>query len=452
MTNTDMFTIFVLDDEPWYGTMIQHYLSQNSDYTIHRFEDASDMLAQLYKKPDAITVDFSMPGINGQEAMQLIRKQMPEVPIIIISGQEDIQTAIALLKDGAFDYILKDGDTNKRLLNSLHHIYEIKLLKKQLEGLKNEVVKMYDFSNTMLGKSPAMQKVFDHTKKAALTNITVSIYGEAGTGKELIAKTIHYNSARQKEPFVVVNISSIPKHLIESELFGHEKGTMPGVPTTKIGRLEEANNGTILLNEITDLDITMQSKLLRFLQDKAICRMGSTNEIPINVRIIISSSEDLRLAVNNKNFREDLYYRLLGLPIHIPALRERGEDVLLLAKIFIDDFCRHNMLPGKQLSVSARQMLSRYKFPGNVRELKSLMELAVVLCSDDTIESHDINLQESSSIRAVIEKEKTLKEYEHEIVQHYLEKYEGNVIQVAEKLAIGKSTLYRMLKTQLAIG
>ena len=445
-----MFSIFVLDDEPWYGTMIQHHLSLNSEFSVERFEDANELLAQLYKKPDAITVDFSMPEINGQEAMQLIRKQMPEVPIIIISGQEDIQTAIALLKDGAFDYILKDADTNKRLWNTLQHIHEIKLLKQQLEGLKNEVVKMYDFSNTMLGQSPGMQKVFELTKKAALTNIPVSIFGAAGTGKQLVAKSIHYNSARQKEPFVAVNIASVPKELIESELFGHEKGAFPGALTTKMGKLEEANNGTLLLNDITELDITMQSKLLKFLQEKAISRIGSNNEIPINVRIIISTREDLKMAVTKKLFREDLYYRLLGLPINLPSLKDRGDDVLLLTKIFIDDFCRHNMLPPKQLSAGAKNLLMRYKFPGNVRELKSLIELAVVLCSDDVIEAHDINLHEASSIRAVIEKEKTLKEYEHEIVQHYLEKYEGNVLQVAEKLAIGKSTLYRMLKTQLA--
>ncbi len=450
MTKANMFTIFVLDDEPWYGTMIQHYLSQNSEYIVERFEDANELLAQLHKKPDAITVDFAMPNINGQEAMHLIRRQMPDVPIIIISGQEDIQTAIALLKDGAFDYILKDSDTTKRLWNSLHHIHEIKILKKQLEGLKNEVVKMYDFSNTMLGQSSAMQKVFELTKKAALTNIPVSISGDSGTGKELVAKSIHYNSSRQKEPFIVVNIASIPKHLIESALFGHEKGAFPDALTSKIGKLEEANNGTLLLNDITDLDIVMQSKLLSFLQEKSISRIGSNIEIPINIRIIVATREDLKVAVTGKLFREDLYYRLLGLPISLPALKERGEDILYLAKIFIDDFCRHNMLPAKQLSASAKSLLMRYKFPGNVRELKSLLELAVVLCSDDVIEAQDINLHGTASIKAVIEKEKTLKEYEHEIVQHYLEKYEGNVLQVAEKLAIGKSTLYRMLKTQLA--
>jgi len=447
---SNMFTIFVLDDEPWYGTMIQHYLSLNSEYNVERFEDANDLLAHLHKKPDAITVDFAMPGINGQEAMQMIRKKMPEVPIIIISGQEDIQTAIALLKDGAFDYILKDDDTNKRLWNTLQHIREIGILKRQLEGLKNEVVKMYDFSNTMLGQSPAMIKVFELTKKAALTNITVSIFGETGTGKELVAKSIHYNSSRKKEPFIAVNLASIPKDQLESELFGHEKGAFTGALTSKIGKLEEADNGTILLNQINELDITLQSKLLRFLQEKTIIRVGGNNEIPVNVRIIIASQVDLKVLVTNKSFREDLYYRLLGLPISLPSLKERGDDVLLLAKIFIDDFCRQNMLPGKQLSAGAKNILLRYKFPGNVRELKSLMELAVVLCSDNTIEANDINLHEPSAIKAVIEKEKTLKQYEHEIVQHYLEKYEGNVLQVAEKLAIGKSTLYRMLKTQIS--
>jgi two-component system response regulator AtoC len=449
MTTSKIFTIFVLDDEPWYGSMIQHYLSMNPDYSVERFEHAHDLLTQLYKKPDVITVDFSMPDINGQEAMQMIKAQMPEVPIIIISGQEDIQTATSLLKDGAFDYILKDEETTKRLWKTLQHIHEIQVLKRQLEGLKNEVVKKYDFSNTMLGQSPVMQKVFELTKKAALTNITVSISGETGTGKELIAKAIHYNSSRSKQPFISVNLAAIPKDFVEYELFGYEKGAFAGAVTRRIGKFEEANNGTLFLDQISELDVTMQTKVLQGLQEKVIFRLGSNKEIQVDLRVIVATNENLKGAVNDKSFREDLYYRLLGLPIHLPPLKERGDDLLLLAKIFIDDFCRQNQLPIKKLSAGAQSVLMRYKFPGNVRELKSLIELAVVLCSNNIIEAQDINLHESHAIKAVIDKEKTLKEYEHEIVQHYLEKYEGNVLQVAEKLAIGKSTLYRMLKSQV---
>lgn len=448
MTTSKMFTIFVLDDEPWYGNMIQHYLSMNPDYTVERFEHAHDLLAQLYKKPDVITVDFSMPDINGHEAMQMIRAQMPDVPIIIISGQEDIQTATSLLKDGAFDYILKDEETTKRLWKTLQHIHEIKMLKRQLEGLKNEVVKKYDFSNTVLGQSMLMQRVLDLAKKAALSGITVSISGELGTGKELVAKSIHYNSSRSKQPFIAVSLAAIPKDFVEYELFGYEKDAIPGAVTRRVGKFEEANGGTIYLDHIDELDLSMQTKLLQVLQDKMIYRYGSNKEISLDVRIIVASTESLKVAVTNKTFREDLYYKLLGLPIYVPPLKERGDDVLVLSKVFIDNFCRQNQLPIKNLSAGAQSVLMRYKFPGNVRELKSLIELAVVLCSNNIIEAKDINLHESQAMKAVIEKEKTLKEYEQEIVKHYLEKYEGNVLQVAEKLAIGKSTLYRMLKSQ----
>lgn len=445
MTTSNVFTIFILDDEPWYGTMIQHYLSQNAGFRVERFESTNEMLSQLYKKPDAITVDFSMPDINGQEAMQLIRSQLPDVPVIIISGQEDIQTAIALLKDGAFDYILKDSNTTKRLWNTLQHIREIGMLKRQLEGLKNEVVKKYDFSNTMLGKSPAMSRVIGLMQKAAMSNISVSITGETGTGKELVAKTIHYNSTRLKGPFISVNISAIEKDAIEAELFGCEKGYANNASTI-IGKLEEANNGTIMLKNVNELNVSTQNRLLAFLEEKTITREGGTDPIPLNVRVITSTQADLKTYVAAKEFREDLYYKLLGLPLAIPSLKDRGEDVILQARLFIDEYCRLNMLPLKQLSPRAVTLLSRYKYPGNVRELKSLVELAVVLSSDEIIDANDINLQNASVLNAVIEKEKTLKEYEHEIVQHYLEKYEGNVLQVAEKLAIGKSTLYRMLK------
>lgn len=443
-----MFKIFILEDEPWYGTMIQQYLSLNPDYSVERFEHAHDLLAQLHKKPDAITVDFSMPDVNGQQAMQMIREQLPNVPIIIISGQEDIQTATALLKEGAFDYILKDDETTKRLFNTLQHIREIKVLKQQLEGLKNEVVKKYDFSNTLLGSSPLMQKVFELTRKAANTNIAVSITGDAGTGKDLIARAIHYNSPRNKQPFIAVNLAAIPKDQIEYELFGYEKDSFAGASTRKIGKFEEAHNGTLFLDDITELDLGIQNKLFQAIQDKTIYRLGSNTEIFIDVRIIVASQKNLHKAVAEKLLREDLYYRLLGLPIHLPPLKERGDDVLLFTKIFIDDFCRQNQLPPRQISENAKNVLLRYHFPGNIRELKSLVELAVVLSSGDTIEPQDINLHDPTAIKAVIAKEKTLKEYENEIVQHYLEKYEGNVLQVAEKLAIGKSTLYRMLKTQ----
>lgn len=448
MTPDKNFTVFVLDDETWYGTLLQHHLSQNPEFNVERFETAGALLAELHKKPDAITVDFMMPGINGQDAMDLIHQQLPNVPVIIISGQEEINTAISLLKEGAFDYILKNEDTPNHLSNTLQHILEIKRLKTQLENLKNEVARKYDFSNTVLGKSNAMVKVSELVQKAVLTNIPVSITGQAGTGKEQVAKTIHYNSTTIKGPFISIDLAGIPEEKIETELFGCEKGFRNN-PVTIIGKIEAANNGTLFIKNVNLLPLPLQTKLLRLLEEKTITRPGSTDLIIVNTRIITSCKESLKQIVDEKQFREDLYYKLLGLPIILPELKDRSDDIMLLAKLFADHFCRQNNLPTKQFSQKAKSLLLRYKFPGNVRELRSLIELSVVLSSDDVIDAKDINLQNQSVLKAVIEKEKTLKEYEHEIVQHYLEKYEGNVLQVAEKLAIGKSTLYRMLKSNI---
>jgi DNA-binding NtrC family response regulator len=445
---TKTFTVFILDDEPWYGTLLQYHLSQNSNYTVERFENTASLLAELYRKPDAITVDFYMPDLNGLEAMDLIHNQLPEVPVIIISGQDEINTAVSLLRDGAFDYILKNDETTAHLTITLQHIMEIKSLKMQLEHLKNEVTRKYDFSSTVLGKSPGMIKVSELISKAILTNIPVSISGERGTGKELLAKTIHYNSLKNKAAFISVDLLAIAPEDVEGYLFGCEKG-FDGNTTTTIGKIEEANNGTLFIKHINELSLHLQTKLLNFLEDKSISRVGGTSCIPLDVRLITATSADLKKAVSLRYFREDLYYKLLGLPIVVPALKDRGDDIILLSKVFIGEFCRRNNLPVKQLNVKARALLLQYNFPGNVRELKSLIDLAVVLSGDDNIDAKDINLQNSSVLNTAIEREKTLKEYEHEIVQHYLEKYEGNVLQVAEKLAIGKSTLYRMLKSNV---
>jgi DNA-binding NtrC family response regulator len=298
----------------------------------------------------------------------------------------------------------------------------------------------------MLGKSPAMMKVFDLVQKAACINIPVSISGESGTGKELIAKTIHYNSKNVKGAFISIDVSALSPAQAELELFGCEKG-YDERRSAHIGKIEEANNGTLLLKNVNELGFNLQSRMLRFLEQKSVCRLGATESIPVQMRVITSTTEDLKVGVLQKTFREDLYYKLLGLPISIPSLKDRGEDILLLANLFADEFCMQNNLSPKQFSAKAKALLLRYKFPGNVRELRSLIELAAVLSETNVIDAKDINLENQSVIKEVIEKEKTLKEYEHEIVQHYLEKYEGNVLQVAEKLAIGKSTLYRMLKT-----
>lgn len=445
MKNSNNLRIFILEDDTWYGSMLQHYLSLNPDYEVKRFEKAKDFFAALYEQPDVVTLDYSMPDMDGNEVLKKVKEINPSIQVIIISGQEDVSTAITLLKNGAFDYIVKNEDTKDHIWNSLNHLREIIGLRQEVETLKEEVGRKYDFSRFLIGKSDSIQKVFGLIEKATGSNITVSINGETGTGKEMVARAIHYNSDRQKKPFVAVNVAAIPKELIESELFGHEKGAFTGALTRRIGKFEEANNGTLFLDEIGELELNLQSKLLRVLQEREIVRVGGNEVVPVNARIIVATHRNLMEEVQEKKFREDLYYRLIGLPIHLPPLRERSSDIVLLAKHFIEQYCKENQLEKRVLSPESQEKILGYPFPGNVRELKSVMELAVVMADGVTIQPENITLQVLSSAGNLMNQEKTLKEYEAQIIQHFLDKYDRDVLLVARKLDIGKSTIYRMV-------
>lgn len=440
------FKIFILEDDIWYGSMLFHYLSLNPEYEVKRFDSPKVFFSCLHENPDVVTLDYSLPDSDGGEVLKRIKDYGKNIQVVIISGQEDVGTAINLLKNGAFDYIVKDDDTKDRLWNTLLHLREIAGLKQEVEDLRSEVGRKYDFSQMILGKSDAIKKIYLLIEKACKTNITVSVTGETGTGKEVVAKAIHYNSERHKMPFVAVNVAAIPRELIESELFGHEKGAFTGAITRRIGKFEEADKGTLFLDEIGELDINLQAKLLRVLQEKEITRVGGNAVTPINARIIVATHKNLLEEVKNKRFREDLYYRLIGLPIELPPLRERGSDILILAKHYMDFFCKENRIPRKSLSPEAQQKMLQYAYPGNVRELKSMIELAVVMADGEIIEPTHIALNSSGSISNLLSQETSLKEYTNQIIQHYLDKYDSDVLLVAKKLDIGKSTIYRMLK------
>ncbi|MDX1936167.1 MAG: sigma-54 dependent transcriptional regulator [Flavihumibacter sp.] len=448
MKNRSAFRIYILEDDVWYGSMLQHYLSLNPDYEVKRFETPSAFFANLHDVPQVVTLDYSLPDCDGAEVLRKIKEYNSNIRVIIISGQEDVATAINLLKLGASDYIVKDDETKDRLWNTIQHLQEIDGLKQEVEQLRSEVKRKYDFSKMMIGNSEPIKKVFTMMEKAAQTNITVSIYGETGSGKEMVAKAIHYNSERSKKPFVAVNVAAIPKDLIESELFGHEKGAFTGAVTRRIGKFEEAESGTLFLDEIGELDINLQAKLLRVLQEKEVVRVGGNQTVPVNARIIVATHRNLLEEVQNKTFREDLYYRLFGLPIHLPPLRDRGNDILLLAKHFIDLFCKDNKIEKKMLSEEAQHKLLSYRFPGNVRELRSIIDLAIVMSDDDIIEPRHLSLNASTNVSDILAESKSLKEYTNIIVQHYLDKHQGDVMKVARLLDIGKSTIYRMIQSK----
>ncbi len=439
--------IFIVEDDTWYRNFLSYTLQLNPDYEVVSFENAKDCLNSLHQKPDLITIDYSLPGINGSDLIKKIKEIDDQIQLIVISGQEDINTAVNLLKLGVFDYIIKNEDTKTRLMNSVQNALINNSLKTEIIELREDLGKKYDYAKTIIGNSDSLKKTFSLIEKAANSKITVSVTGETGTGKELVAKAIHYNSLRKKAPFVAVNVAAIPKELIESELFGHEKGAFTGADARRIGKFEQAIKGTIFLDEIGELDLNLQAKLLRVLQEREITRIGSNNAIPIDVRIIVATHKNLATEVQEGRFREDLYYRLLGLPIHLSPLRERGNDVIYLAKHFIDESVKENKTGKITLSNEAQKKLLDYSYPGNIRELKAIVELACVMCDNHVIEAKDITYNSEKSMGSILNQEMSFDDYTNSIINYYLEKYDHNVITVAKKLKIGKSTIYRIMKT-----
>lgn len=440
--------IFIVDDDEIYGARLAHYLSLNPEYQVKKFHSAKELVKSLHEKPNITTLDYYMPDINGDALLKQIKELSPETQVIIISGQENIKVAIDLFKKGVHDYIVKDADTEQRLWMAIQNLKENLALKKEVENLKEQVEKKYNFQNIIVGNSNAMKKVFRLMEKAAETNITVSITGETGTGKELVAKAIHFNSDRKKQPFVPVNVAAIPKELLESELFGHEKGAFTGATNRRIGKFEEANHGTLFLDEIGEMDISLQAKLLRALQEKEITRIGSNEIVKINARIIVATHRNLKEEISKGAFREDLYYRLLGLPITLPPLRERENDLLIIAKYFIDQFCKENNIDKKHLSIGTKQKLMAYTFPGNIRELKSIIELACVMAEREEINEEDLQINFTHVMKNHAKNGNyTLKEYTLKLIQQYLDEYDYDVLTVAGKLNVGKSTIYRMINS-----
>ncbi|MES2849698.1 MAG: sigma-54 dependent transcriptional regulator [Bacteroidota bacterium] len=440
------YKIFIVEDDPWYGEILEYHLSLNEDYVITRFTTGKECLANLHKKPDLITIDFSLPDYTGDKLYEKIKQVDDSIPVVAISGQEEVTVAVNLLKAGVTDYLVKDENTKDMLWNAVIRIRKMGNLKKEVEDLKEELGQKYAFEKSIKGTSPALHKIFALMEKATKTNINVSITGETGTGKEVVSKAIHYNSERKKKSFVAVNMAAIPKELVESELFGHEKGAFTGAVARKAGKFEEANGGTIFLDEIAELDLNLQSKILRVLQEREVIRVGGNETVKLDIRLIVATHKNLADEVKKGNFREDLYYRIIGLPIELPPLRDRGNDVLLLAKHFTDEFAKDNKLGPVTISSEAKQKLLGYHFPGNIRELKAMMELAAVMGTDGEIKADDITYNSTKSGEVFTMEQKTLRQYTCDIIKYFLRKYDDDVMLVADKLDIGKSTIYKMLQ------
>lgn len=443
--------IFIVEDDPVYMRLAKYTAELNPEHEVSIFTSGKDCLDHLFLNPDIISLDYSLPDMTGKEIFDKIKAYNKNIGVIILSGQKEVSVAVELLQSGVYDYIVKNEGAKDRLQRAFENIKGKISLEHEVEKLKDKLVDRYNFENMVTGNSEPVQMMLKLLQKAVRTNISVSITGETGAGKEVAARAIHYNSEQRKGNFVAVNLSAIPKDLLESELFGHEKGAFTGASTRKIGQFELAHKGTLFLDEIAELDINIQAKLLRAIQEREIIRVGGTQAIQFETRLIVATHKDLAEEVEKGNFREDLYYRLLGLPIKVPPLRERGNDVLLLMRHFLNEFSKENKLGKITVEKRAKEKLMGYNFPGNIRELKAVIELAAVMCEDQKIKVEDINFNSPRKSENFLSKELTLKEYTSSIIKHFLKKYDRDVLLVAKKLDIGKSTIYRLLKEEKTV-
>lgn len=381
--------IFVVEDNEFFSQLIKQKLELNDSNEVTLFSNGEDFKAALHQNPDIVVLDYNLPNSNGIDLLKEIKNFNDQIKTILLSGQEKIEVVIEAFENGAEEYIKKDDNALTMLdLKIQKHASSVNLAK-EVDTLRDQIIDRHRYDR-IIGESQAILKVLRLIQKVEKTNMLALITGESGTGKELVASAIHYNSARKNRPFVAVNVAAIPEDLMESELFGHERGAFTGADSKRIGKFEEANEGTIFLDEIGEMDIHMQTKLLRVLQESKITRLGSNKEIPLNVRVIAATNKNLAQRVKDGKMREDLYYRLQGFLIHLPPLRERGNDILLLAKSMLKQFCDANRIPEKSFSSDALKAMMKHPWSGNVRELKAFVERAVLISDENVIQEEDL--------------------------------------------------------------
>jgi len=381
--------IFVVEDNEFFANMIKQKLEMNDQCEVSLFHSGDSFRSQLHQNPDMVILDYNLPNANGIELLKEIKNFNNQIKTILISGQERIEVVLEAFEHGAEEYIKKDENALALLaLKVEKHTGDVNL-RKEVDNLRDQIIDRHRYDK-IIGESQEILKVLRLIQKVEKTNMLALITGESGTGKELVASAIHYNSNRKNKPFVCVNVAAIPEDLIESELFGHERGAFTGADSKRIGKFEEANEGTIFLDEIGEMDINLQTKLLRVLQESKITRLGSNKEIPLNVRVIAATNKNLAQRVKDGKMREDLYYRLQGFLIHLPPLRERGNDILLLAKSMLRQFCESNRIPTKSFSPEALKDMMKHPWSGNVRELKAFIERAVLISDGEIIQEEDL--------------------------------------------------------------
>lgn len=448
-----MKTILVVDDEKSIRESLDGILQDEGFRTISA-ETGEEALAMLgAENPDLILLDIWLPGMDGLETLHRMRENNPEQLVIMMSGHGTIETAVKATKLGAYDFIEKPLSLEKVLI-SIENALKVSRLVEENRTLKASMAKEYE----MVGTSPAIQNLKEQITIAAPTSGWVLITGENGTGKELVARAIHHYSKRNDKPFVEVNCAAIPEELIESELFGHEKGAFTGATTQRKGKFDQANEGTLFLDEIGDMSLKTQAKILRILQERKFERVGGNRTIEVDVRVIAATNKDLEKQIREGLFRQDLYYRLNVLPFHVPPLRERREDIPLLAKHFLAFFCSKESRETKTLQQDALEAMAAYNWPGNVRELKNIVERLVIMTPHKSISLADLppGIQQAEprnhECKAYIPDsgvslKQAREDFEKEFILQKLQENDGNISRTAEAIDMERSNLHRKIKS-----
>ena len=446
--------IWIVDDDAAIRELLSFIVTE-AGYGVDAFSSGEEVLSHSAQPPAALLLDLMMPGVDGVAVLKEVNRRFPKLPIIMITADNDIQRAVEVTKLGAYDYLVKPVD-KERLLTTLDRALSHGNLEKEVERLKGELSDRYHLRN-IVGSSAAMRKVYDQVEKVLESEITVFIAGESGTGKELVAKAIHYASLRSDGPFIDVNCAAIPEGLQESELFGHEKGAFTGALATHPGKFEQASGGTIFLDEVGEMSPSAQARLLRVLQERVLQRVGGTETIDLDVRVISASNRDLARMVEEGTFRQDLFYRLVVFPITLPPLRDRREDIPLLVEHFLDKYARDAGRKVTRVEPRAMEALASHGWPGNVRELENVVHrtLLVVAGLELTLDDLPPNIIAGENPQAapgtaveVTSKDgpKSLEDLEREAIIAAMETNQGNLSDVARQLGIGRSTLYRKLE------
>lgn len=440
-------TVLVVEDEEKLRRVVELQL-KTAGFEVEQAGTAEEAL-KLADRADVIVTDLRLPGISGLELLASLRRQDSHTPVIVMTAFGTIETAVDAMKAGAVDFLPKPFSLD-HLMTVVNKALELRTLRDENRELRAELGQRYEFDN-MVGRSDAMREIFGTVERVAPTRATVLLCGESGVGKDLIARAIHHHSPRDGRPFVKINCTTLPENLMESELFGYEKGAFTGANTTKPGKFEQADTGTVFLDEIGDVPASVQVKLLRILQEREFERLGSNKTRHIDVRVLAATNVDLRAALEQGTFREDLYYRLNVLPINIPPLRERKEDIPFLADHFVKKLRKDLGTPVQSISEAAIQRLREYHWPGNVRELENVMERSMVLAAGSVLEAADIKLDLAAKPRlpgfadGFLPEGMTLDEYERSIIREALHRADGNKSQAARLLGLTRNALrYRL--------